>query len=273
MNKQRANWSLYYRSDSLQSCTELSEMVSTNRPRCPSWCMHRVRLSEASGLKGEGLSLTLVNCLVVVAGLIRDSMFVGILPHSSMVSSVTGARSSTVNHMLDRDVSRWPPSSTLDVDTVYTKEQSLSCCENWFTPAGILPQLLCITFYKKCSGSPVIYFQQFYQRGTVPHSALLLGANIKLKFYIWDYAPRQFSAARLYQSMFMMISRFWIFEVKMRPSLMHLYTAIYLEPADSLVSMVETGQLAWFSVTFISNISLISKGNLNFCQYDVNQGN
>lgn len=67
--------------------------------------------------------LTLVNCLVVVTGLIRNAMFVGILPHPSMVPSVTGARLSAVNHVLDGKISRWPHSFPLDVDTIYTRQR------------------------------------------------------------------------------------------------------------------------------------------------------
>lgn len=69
--------------------------------------------------------LTLVNCLVVVAGLVRDAMFVGILPHTSMVPSMTGAGLSTVDHMLDRKISRWPHSFPFDVDTIYTRQRKV----------------------------------------------------------------------------------------------------------------------------------------------------
>lgn len=67
--------------------------------------------------------LTLVNCLVVVAGLIRDAMSVGILPHPSMLPSMTGARVCTVEHVLDRNVSRWPRSFPFDIDTVYIRQK------------------------------------------------------------------------------------------------------------------------------------------------------
>lgn len=50
---------------------------------------------------GEALVLTLVNSLVVITGLIRNPMVVSILPHTRMISSITGTRVSTVNYMLD----------------------------------------------------------------------------------------------------------------------------------------------------------------------------
>ena len=46
-------------------------------------------------------------------------MFVSVLPHSSVVSSMTGAGLSTVDHVLDRNVSRWPCSFPLYVDAIY----------------------------------------------------------------------------------------------------------------------------------------------------------
>lgn len=45
--------------------------------------------------------LTLVLGLVVVAGLVRDAMFVGILPHPTVITSMTGASLTTVHHILD----------------------------------------------------------------------------------------------------------------------------------------------------------------------------
>lgn len=67
--------------------------------------------------------LTLIDCLVVVACLIRDAMFVCVLPHPSMVPSMTGTGISTVDHVLDRQISRWPHSFPLDVDTIYTRQR------------------------------------------------------------------------------------------------------------------------------------------------------
>lgn len=50
-------------------------------------------------------------------------MFVGIVPHPSMVPSLTGARLSAVDHVLDRQISRWPHSFPLDVDAILTRQR------------------------------------------------------------------------------------------------------------------------------------------------------
>lgn len=63
--------------------------------------------------------LTLVSCLVVVAGFVRDAMVVSILPYPFVVPSLTGARLSTRDYVLDRQISRWPCAFPLDVDTIY----------------------------------------------------------------------------------------------------------------------------------------------------------
>lgn len=96
------------------------------------------RVTDSRTHSRHHLVLTLVDSLVVVAGLVRDAMFVCIIPYPSMVSSMTGTRVSTVNHMLDGDVSRWPSASSLYVDTVYMKRQ-----RKWSTKK---------TFWKNQSG-------------------------------------------------------------------------------------------------------------------------
>ena len=45
-----------------------------------------------------------------------------VLPHPSVVSPVTGAGLRTVDHVLDRNVSRWPRSFPLYVDAIYEAE-------------------------------------------------------------------------------------------------------------------------------------------------------
>lgn len=67
--------------------------------------------------------LTLADGLVVVAGLVRDAMFVSVLPHPAVVSPLTGARLRAVDHVLDRNVSRWPRSFPLYVDAIYEAEK------------------------------------------------------------------------------------------------------------------------------------------------------
>ena len=62
--------------------------------------------------------LTLVFSLIVVAGLIRDAMRVGIFPNPRVVTSMTGAGITTVHHILDREIGRGPGSLPLDVDAI-----------------------------------------------------------------------------------------------------------------------------------------------------------
>lgn len=65
----------------------------------------------------------MVECLVVVAGLVRDAVRVGVLPHPAVVPSVTGAGVGTVEHMLDGQIGRRPNSFALDVDTIYGRKE------------------------------------------------------------------------------------------------------------------------------------------------------
>lgn len=47
------------------------------------------------------MTLTLVLCLVVIAGLIRDPVTVRILPNAAVISSMATTCLTTVDHMLD----------------------------------------------------------------------------------------------------------------------------------------------------------------------------
>ncbi len=62
--------------------------------------------------------LTLIFGLIVVAGFIRNAFTVCIFPHTRMISTVTGSCVTTVNHVLDREIDRWPCCFPLDVDTI-----------------------------------------------------------------------------------------------------------------------------------------------------------
>lgn len=64
------------------------------------------------------LKLTLINGLVVVAGLVRDAMMVSVLPHAGVVASVTASSLGAVDHMLHGQISRRPHCFPLDVDTI-----------------------------------------------------------------------------------------------------------------------------------------------------------
>ena len=64
---------------------------------------------------------TLVLGLVVVAGFIGDASLAGVGVDFEVVSPITGARAPAVYHVLDREVGRWPHSSTFDIDTVLDK--------------------------------------------------------------------------------------------------------------------------------------------------------
>lgn len=63
-------------------------------------------------------ALTLINGLVVVAGLVRDAMMVSVLPHPGVVASVTTSSLGAVDHMLHGQISRRPHCFPLDVDTI-----------------------------------------------------------------------------------------------------------------------------------------------------------
>lgn len=91
-------------------------------------------------------ALTLVFSLVVVAGLVWDSMFVCILPNTAVIPSFATTSVSTVDHMLDREVGRRPYCFPLYVDTIWRENKhqalasvnaSLLCAEE-----VELPQLL-----------------------------------------------------------------------------------------------------------------------------------
>lgn len=62
--------------------------------------------------------LTLILGLIVVAGFIRNAISVCIFPHARMISTFAGTCVPTVNHVLDREVGRWPCRFPLDVDTI-----------------------------------------------------------------------------------------------------------------------------------------------------------
>lgn len=64
-------------------------------------------------------SLTLVFSLVVIAGLIWDAVFVGVLPNSAVIASMASACIATVNHMLDREIGGRPGSIPLNVDAIW----------------------------------------------------------------------------------------------------------------------------------------------------------
>lgn len=85
----------------------------------------QVRFNRKSHERTERANgvLTLADGLVVVAGLVRDAMFVSVLPHPAVVSPVTGAGLRAVDHVLDRNVSRWPRSFPLYVDAIYEAEK------------------------------------------------------------------------------------------------------------------------------------------------------
>lgn len=85
----------------------------------------KVRFNRKSHERTERANgvLTLADGLVVVAGLVRDAMFVSVLPHPAVVSPVTGAGLRAVDHVLDRNVSRWPRSFPLYVDAIYEAEK------------------------------------------------------------------------------------------------------------------------------------------------------
>lgn len=69
---------------------------------------------------------TLIFSLVIVAGLIWDAMIMGILPHSSVVSSMASPSVGTVENMLDREVSRGPGSFLLYVNTIWEGKKAKS---------------------------------------------------------------------------------------------------------------------------------------------------
>ena len=64
---------------------------------------------------------TLVFGLVVVAGFIRDALPVCVGVDSQVISSVTGAGPTAVDHVLHRQVGRRPHPSSLYVDAVLDK--------------------------------------------------------------------------------------------------------------------------------------------------------
>lgn len=64
-------------------------------------------------------TLTLVFSLVVVAGLVWDPVFVSVLPNSAVIPSMATAGITAVDHVLDREVGRWPRSFSLNVDAVW----------------------------------------------------------------------------------------------------------------------------------------------------------
>lgn len=114
--------------------------------------------------------LTLVNCLVVVAGLVRDAMFVCVLPHPSMVSSMTGAGVSAVDHVLDGNVSRWPRTSPLYVDTVCTRQRKISHKSNIsFGKAQLI-------WFKNCQGFQSVWQDlsciQLLKKKKIPSTAM-----------------------------------------------------------------------------------------------------
>lgn len=90
----------------------------------------KVRFNRKSHERTERANgvLTLADGLVVVAGLVRDAMFVSVLPHPAVVSPLTGARLRAVDHVLDRNVSRWPRSFPLYVDAIYEAEKFPKKC-------------------------------------------------------------------------------------------------------------------------------------------------
>jgi len=63
-------------------------------------------------------TLTLVFGLIVIAGLIWDAVFAGILPDAGVIPSVAGAGVSAVDHVLDREIGRRPRSFPLNVDAI-----------------------------------------------------------------------------------------------------------------------------------------------------------
>lgn len=65
-----------------------------------------------------GKSLTLVLGLVVVAGLVRDAMLVGVLPDNAVVAAMTGAGLATVDHVLHGQVRRRPRPLPLNIDAI-----------------------------------------------------------------------------------------------------------------------------------------------------------
>lgn len=56
--------------------------------------------------------------LVVVAGLVRDAVVVGVHPDPGVVPALAGPRVSTVDDILHRQVGRRPSTFPLDVDSV-----------------------------------------------------------------------------------------------------------------------------------------------------------
>lgn len=64
------------------------------------------------------LSLTLVYGLVVVTGLVRDAMLVGVLPDTAVVAAVAGAGLAAVDHVLHGQVRRGPRPLPLNVDAI-----------------------------------------------------------------------------------------------------------------------------------------------------------
>lgn len=65
------------------------------------------------------MTLTLVFSLVVIAGLIRDPVFACVLPNAAVIASMATAGVTAVDHVLDREVGRWPRSFPHDVDAVW----------------------------------------------------------------------------------------------------------------------------------------------------------
>lgn len=66
----------------------------------------------------KGGVLTLVDSLVVVAGFIRNPRFMSVGVDSQMISSETGARPPTVDHVLDGKIGGRPSSCPLYVNTI-----------------------------------------------------------------------------------------------------------------------------------------------------------
>ena len=63
-------------------------------------------------------TLTLVLCLVVVAGLIGDPMFVSVLPNAAVIPSMARASVTAVDHILDGEIGGRPRSFPLNVDAI-----------------------------------------------------------------------------------------------------------------------------------------------------------
>ncbi len=68
-------------------------------------------------------TLTLVFSLVVIAGLIWDPVFISILPNTAVIPSMARASVPTVDHMLHRQIGRWPRPFPLNVDAIWWERQ------------------------------------------------------------------------------------------------------------------------------------------------------